>query len=120
MEKSSYTMYITRSFNFTFRYIDYVLSPINAKIDDLVAPIYPTELEMEETTVAARSVSYLELHLESYSGSRLRTKLYDKRDDFHNPIVNFPSIRSNIPAATAYGVYISLLKRYSRPCGSYQ
>jgi hypothetical protein len=64
---------------------------------------------MEETTVAARSVSYLELHLESYSGSRLRTKLYDKRNDFHIPIVNFPSIRSNIPAATAYGVsYLSV------------
>jgi len=60
MEKSSYTMYIARSFNFTFLYIDDVLSLINAKIDDLVAPIYPTELEMEETTVAARSVSYLE------------------------------------------------------------
>ena len=113
-------MYIARSFNFTFRYIDDVLSLINSKIDDLSARIYPTELEMEETIVAARSISYLDLHIESYNGIRLRTKLYDKRDDFHIPIVTFPSIRSNIPAATAYGVYISLMKRYSRPCGSYQ
>jgi hypothetical protein len=46
--------------------------------------------------------------------------LYDKRDDFNFPIVNFPFICSNIPAAPAYGVYISQLIRYSRACGSYQ
>jgi hypothetical protein len=40
------------------------------------------------------------------------------RDDFNFPIVNFPFI--NIPAAPAYGVYISQLIRYSRACGSYQ
>jgi len=34
-------------------------------------------------------------------------------------IVNFPFICSNIPAAPAYGVYISQLIRYSRTCGSY-
>ena len=47
-------------------------------------------------------------------------KLYDKRDDINVPIVNFPFIFSNIPAAPAYGVYISQLIRYSRACGSYQ
>jgi hypothetical protein len=43
----------------------------------------------------------------------LRTKLYGKRDDFNFPIVNFPFICSNIPAAPADGVYISQLKRSS-------
>jgi hypothetical protein len=42
------------------------------------------------------------------------------RDDFNVPIVNFPFIFSNIPAAPAYGVNISQLIRYSRACGSYQ
>jgi hypothetical protein len=40
---------------------------------------------------------------------RVRTKLYDKRDDFNFPIVNFAFICSNIPAAPIYGVYISQL-----------
>ena len=40
-------------------------------------------------------------------------KLYDKRDDFNFPIVNFTFIYSNIPAAPAYGVYISQWIRYS-------
>ena len=68
------------------------------------------------------SASYLDLHLEINSEGRLRTKLYDKRDDFNFPIVNFPFICSNIPATPAYGVYtgISQMIWYSRACGSYQ
>jgi hypothetical protein len=36
------------------------------------------------------------------------------------PIVNLPFMWSNIPAASTYGPYISLLIRYSRSCGSSQ
>ena len=60
------------------------------------------------------------LHLEIDREGRVRTKLYDKGDDFNFPIVNIPFICSNIPAAPAYGVFISQLIRYSRACGSYQ
>jgi hypothetical protein len=87
---------------------------------DFVDRIYPIELEIKDTTDTDTSASYLDLHLEIDSDGRLRTKLYDKRDDFNFPIVNFPFIGSNIPAAPAYGVYISQLMRYSRACGSYQ
>ena len=66
------------------------------------------------------SASYLDLHLETDSEVRLRTKLYDKRDGFNFPIVNFPFICSNIPPAPAYEVYIYQLIRYSRECVSYQ
>jgi hypothetical protein len=71
-------------------------------------------------TYTDRSASYLDIHLEIDSEGWLRTKHYDKRDDFNFPIVNFPFICSNIPAAPAYGVYIFQLVRYSRACGSYQ
>ena len=47
-------------------------------------------------------------------------KIFDKKDDFNFPIVNLPFICSNIPAAPAYGVYISQLIRYYRACGTYQ
>ena len=47
-----------------------------------------------------------------------RTKFHDNRDDFNFPIANFPFICSNIPAARAYGVYLSQFIRYSRACGS--
>jgi hypothetical protein len=57
--------------------------------------------------------SYIDLHLEIDSRGRLRRKLYDKRDDFNVPIVNFPFICSNFSAAPTYGVYISQMMRYS-------
>jgi hypothetical protein len=112
---------LARSFNFTFRYIlvDGVLSLNNSRFGDFVDRIYPIELEIRDTTDTDRSASYLDLYLE-FSEGRLRTKLYDKRDDFNFPIVNFPFICSNIPAAPAYEVYISQMIRYSRACGSYQ
>ena len=58
-------------------------------------------------------------YLEIEPGRRLKTKHYDKRDDFTFPIVNFTFISSNIPASPAYGVYISQLRRYSRACDQY-
>jgi hypothetical protein len=111
---------LVRSFNFTFRYIDDVLSLNNFSFGDFVDRIYPIELEIKDTKDTDRCASYLDLHLEIDSEGRLRTKLYDKRDDFNFPIVNFPFICSNLPAAPAYEVYISQLIRYSRACGSYQ
>ena len=111
---------LSRSFNFTFRYIDNVLSLNNSRFGDFVDRIYPIEREIKDPTDTDRSASYLDLHLEINSEGRLRTKLYDKRDDFNFPIVNVPFICSNIPAASAYGVYISQKIRYSRACGSYQ
>jgi hypothetical protein len=82
--------------------------------------IYPIELEIKDTTDTDRSAWYLDLHLDIDSERQLRTKLYNKRDDFNFPIVKFPFICSNIPAAPAHEVYISQLIRYSRACGSYQ
>jgi hypothetical protein len=111
---------LARSFNFTFRYTDVVLSLNNSRFGDFVDRIYPIELEIKDTTDTDRSASYLDLYLEIDNEERLRTKLYDKRDYFNFPVVNFPFICSNIPAAPTYEVYISQLIRYSRACGSHQ
>ena len=111
---------LARSFNIKFRYIDDGLSLNNSGFGDFVDRIYPIELEIKDTTHTDTSASYLDLHLEIDSEGRLTTKLYDKRDDFNFPIVNFSFICSNIPAAPAYGVYISQSIRYFRACGSYR
>jgi hypothetical protein len=102
------------------RYIDDVLSLNNSRFGDFVNRIYPIDLEIKDTTDIDRSGSYFDLDLKIDSEGRLRTKLYDKRDYFNFPIVNFSFICCNIPAAPAYGVYISQMIRYSRACGSYQ
>ena len=96
------------------------IADVLSRFGYFVDRIQPIELEIKDTTDTDRSASYLDLHLQIDSEGRLKTKLYDKRDDFNFPIVNFPFICSNIPAAPAYRVYISQLIRYSRACGSYQ
>ena len=52
-------------------------------------------------TTTAGAASYLDLRLEIDNGDWSRMNLYDKRDDFNFPIVNFPFICSNIPEAPA-------------------
>ena len=59
------------SFNFTFCYIDDVLSLNNSRLDDFVHRVYPIELEMKDT-------SYLDLQLEIDDEGRLGRKHYDK------------------------------------------
>ena len=54
---------LSRSFNFTFRYIDDVLSLNNSRFGDFVDRIYSTELEIKDTTDTDRSASYLDLYL---------------------------------------------------------
>ena len=52
-----------RSFNFTFCFIDDVLSLNNSKLDDYVDLISPIELEIKHSTDTARSASYLDLYI---------------------------------------------------------
>ena len=70
---------LSRSFNFTFRYIDDILSLNNSRFGDFVDRIYPIELKIKDTTDTDRYASYLDLHLEINSEGRLRTKLYDRK-----------------------------------------
>ena len=43
----------------------------------------------------------------------VKTKIYDKRDDFDFDIVNF-SFLDHVPRSTSYGVYISQPIRFAR------
>jgi hypothetical protein len=56
---------LARSFNFTFRYIDDILSLNNSRFGDFVdrIDIYHIELEIKDTTDTERSASYLDIHL---------------------------------------------------------
>ena len=108
---------LAANFNFTFRYIDDVLSMNNDAFHHHLYAIYPPELAIKGTSESPSSASYLDLLLSVYNG--ILTNIYDKRDDFDFRIVNFPFISSNIPESPAYGVYISQLIRYARACSFY-
>jgi hypothetical protein len=63
-------------------------------------------------------VLYLDILLNIDANGRLKTSLYDERDDFDFAIIHFPFQCSSIPLSPAYGVYmyISQLIRYARAC----
>ena len=48
----------------------------------------------------------------------IHTSVYDKRDDFGFPIVNFPWLSGDVPRLPSYGIYISQLVRFARCCTS--
>ena len=107
------------SFGYTFRYIDDLFSVNNDSSEEYISSIYPSELELKDTTMASNEVCYLDTRIKQGDDSTPNhISVYDKRDDFDFRIVNFPHMDSNIPANPAYGIYISQLVRYARICTS--
>ena len=58
----------------------------------------------------AKSASFLGIHLDIDSDGRLRSKLYDKRDDFNFPIVNFTwiYIQQHSSNTCMWSIYLSV------------
>ena len=104
-------------FNFTYWYIDDVLSINNPEFEYYLGQMYPVELEIKNTTERNTSAVYLDLFLSI--GRDSRTSIYDKCDVFNFHITNFPFLGSNLPALPAYGVFISQPIRYAKAYSSY-
>ena len=104
-------LFLYSHFNFTYRYIDDVLSINNSRFAEFLPLIYPPELEVKETTDTASSASILDLYLEFDDSGQLSTKIYDKRDDFNFKIINFCNSQL-IRYARASSNYSDFLKRH--------
>ena len=103
---------VIEAFNSTSRYLDDLLNIDNNFFDSLVNRIYPSELPLNKANVSDAEASILDLHL-SISDGFVKTKIYDKRDDFDFAIVNFPFLDGDVPRSASYGVYISQLIRFA-------
>ena len=104
---------VIEAFNSTSRYLDDLLNIDNNFFESMVNRIYPSELQLNKTNVSDTDASFLDLHL-SISDGFVKTKIYDKRDDFDFDIVNFPFLDGDVRRSTPYGVYISRLIRFAR------
>ena len=113
---SSKKLHLCRKFSNSFRYIDDLIALNNPYFGNYIKDIYPKELELKETTESETCCSYLDLFLYKDVDGMLKSKLYDKRDDFNFHIVNYPFLDSNIPKNPAYGVYVSRLVCFARAC----
>ena len=75
--------------SFEFYFSDDILNIDDNFLDSMVNHIYPWEFQLNKTNVSATEASFLDLHL-SISDGFVKTKFFDKRDDFDFEIVNFP------------------------------
>ena len=96
---------LASQFNYTYRYIDDVLSINNPDFEHFLGQMYPPEPEIKDTTESNTSGSCLDLLMSIDRNGQLHTSLYDKRDDFNFHITNFPFLISKILSSPAYGVF---------------
>ena len=66
---------LVSQFNFSYRYIDDVLSINNPDFENYLGQTYPPELEIEDTTESNTCASYLDLRLSIGRDGQLRTSL---------------------------------------------
>ena len=77
--------------------------------------VYPRELKLNKANTSNTETFFLDLN-KKVIGSNFHTSVYDKRDDFGFPIVNFPWLSGDVPSFP-YGIYISQSVRLAR-CGT--
>ena len=109
---------LIESFNRTSRYLDDILNINNPKFEKYIPDIYPKELLLTKANLIDNHVSFLDLDLKINASGTIESKIYDKRDDFGFPIVNFPWLDGDVPRAPCYGIYISQLVRFARACSN--
>ena len=97
---------VIEAFNSTSRYLDDLLNIDNNFFDSMVNRIYSSELQLNKANVSDTEAPFLDLYL-SISDGYVKTKIYEKRDDFDLDIVNFPFLYG-VPHSTSYGVFIFL------------
>ena len=69
----------------------------NVNFGNCISAIYPSELELKDTSTSSTEVCYLDTNIKTGDVTTpFRISIYDKRDDFAFRIVNFPHMDSNI------------------------
>jgi hypothetical protein len=113
---------LIRSFQYTFRYIDDIISMHNPHFDLERNKIYPVDMLALNPEQSGRSVSFLDLRIyktSCNSRSPYSTTIFDKRCDPKYAALDkrkYPHINSFMPLKIKYNVMISQCWSYSRRC----
>ena len=78
-------------FNDTSRYLGDIFTIDNPEFEKHIPDIYPAELQLNKANTSDKEFSFLDLNIKVI-GSDIHTSVYDKRNDFGFPIVNFGDI----------------------------
>ena len=79
-----------------------------------IPDIYPRELHLNKANTSGNQTSFLDLNIKVIGN----TRVYDKRDDFGFPKVNFPWLSDDVPRLPSYGIFILHLVRFAWCCTS--
>ena len=85
-------------FNDTSRYLDDIFT-LNLRNIFLIY----IQLNFSWANTSDKETSFLDLNI-NVIGSDIHTSVYDKRDDFGFPIVNFPWLSGDVPRLPSYGI----------------
>ena len=72
---------------------------------EVMTDIFPKDLVLVPDDSNGCTAPFLDLQLLITEGV-ISTSIYDKRDAFDFPIVNFPNLSGNIPNKSAYGTFV--------------
>ena len=101
--------------NYTSRYLDDILTIDNTEFEKHISDIYQAEQMLNKANACDKETPLLDLNIKVVDDD-IHTSVYDKRDAFGFPIVNFPCMSGDVPRFPSYGIYISLLIRFARWC----
>ena len=113
-------IFVASQFNFTYRYIDDVLSINNPDFENYLGEMYPPELEIKDTTERNTSASYLDLLLSIGRAVNFALPFTTNVTISISILQTFRSWVATSHLSPAYGVFISQLIRYARACSSYE
>ena len=92
--------------NDTSRYLDDIVTIDNPEFAEHISDIYSRELQLNKANTSDKETSFLVINIKVIR-SNIYTNVYNKRDDFRFPIVNFPWLSGDFPRLPSYGIYIS-------------
>ena len=94
---------------YTSRYLDDIFTIDNPEFEKYIPDIYPAELQLNKANTSDKETSFLDLNIKVI-GSDIHTSVYDKRDDFGFPIVNFPWLSGDShPTVFTFRSWLDLL-----------
>ena len=100
-------------YNNVSRYLDDILTIDYPEFEKHIPDIYPMELHLNKANTSDKETYLTDFNIKVID-SDVHTIVYDKRDDFGFPIVNFPWLSVDDHRLPSYGVYISYLVRFAR------
>ena len=90
--------------NDTSRYLDDIFTIDNPEFEKHIPDIYPAELQLNKANTTDKETSFLYLNTK-FIGDDIHTSVYDKRNDFGFPIINFAGLIGCVPRLQSAALY---------------